>query len=53
MGANVGDFDNDGYLDFYAGTGRPEARDLVPNKAYRNKRGQGYADVTLPAGLGH
>ncbi len=53
MGANIGDFDNDGYLDFYAGTGRPEARDLVPNKAYHNLRGKGYADVTLPSGLGH
>ncbi len=53
MGANLGDFDNDGYLDFYAGTGRPEARDLVPNKAYHNLRGKGYADVTLPSGLGH
>lgn len=53
MGANIGDMDNDGYLDFYAGTGRPEARDLVPNKAYLNLRGKGFADVTLPSGLGH
>ena len=53
MGANMGDFDNDGFMDFVAGTGRPEARDLVPNKAYHNLRGKGYADVTLPSGLGH
>jgi hypothetical protein len=53
MGSNMGDFDNDGFLDFVAGTGRPEARDLVPNKAYHNLRGKGYADVTLPSGLGH
>jgi hypothetical protein len=53
MGSNFGDFDNDGFLDFVAGTGRPEARDLVPNKAYHNLRGKGYADVTLPSGLGH
>jgi hypothetical protein len=53
MGANMGDFDNDGFLDFYAGTGRPEARDLVPNKAFHNLRGKGFADVTLPSGLGH
>jgi hypothetical protein len=53
MGANVGDFDNDGFQDFYAGTGRPEARDLVPDKAYRNDGGKRYVDVTLPSGLGH
>ena len=25
----------------------------MPNKAYHNLRGKGYADVTLPSGLGH
>ncbi|HEX6882114.1 MAG TPA: VCBS repeat-containing protein, partial [Planctomycetota bacterium] len=53
MGANIGDLDNDGFLDFVAGTGRPEARDLVPNKAYHNKGGKAFADITLPSGLGH
>ncbi|MBM4014616.1 MAG: CRTAC1 family protein [Planctomycetes bacterium] len=52
MGGNFGDFDNDGFLDFYAGTGRPMARDLVPDKAYRNVGGK-YVDVTLASGLGH
>ena len=53
MGGNVGDYDNDGFQDFYAGTGRPEARDLVPDKAYRNVRGKKYADITIPSGLGN
>ncbi len=53
MGGNVGDLDNDGYEDFYAGTGRPEARDLVPDKAYRNVRGKSYEDVTYASGLGN
>jgi len=53
MGANFGDFDNDGWLDFYAGTGRPQAREIVPNMAYHNKGGKSFADVTLSSGLGH
>ena len=32
----VGDIDNDGYLDFYLGTGAPAMTAIVPNKLYRN-----------------
>jgi hypothetical protein len=53
MGGNLGDYDNDGFLDFYAGTGRPEARDLVPDKAYRNVGGKYYEDITYASGLGN
>jgi hypothetical protein len=53
MGGNLGDYDNDGFLDFYAGTGRPEARDLVPDKAYRNVNGKAYEDITYASGLGN
>jgi len=53
MGGNLGDYNNDGYLDFYAGTGRPEARDLVPDKAYLNVGGKTYADITIASGLGN
>jgi hypothetical protein len=53
MGANCGDYDNDGFIDYYAGTGRPEARDLVPDKAYLNVGGKKYEDITLVSGLGN
>src|SRR5262249_47323376 len=35
MGSNFGDFDNDGYLDFYLGTGGPDLAVLVPNRMFR------------------
>jgi len=53
MGANFGDLDNDGYLDLYLGTGNTKYEDLMPNVLYRNVAGQGFADVTTDAGLGH
>ena len=30
MGANFGDLDNDGWLDFYVGTGNPDLRSIIP-----------------------
>ena len=36
MGANFGDFDNDGFLDIYIGTGTPSYAALVPNVLLRN-----------------
>ena len=53
MAANFGDLDNDGFLDFYLGTGFPTYDALAPNIAYRNNRGQSFTDVTFSAGLGH
>ncbi len=53
MGANFGDLDNDGYLDFYVGTGYPPYHSLMPNVMYRNRDGQGFADVTYAGGFGH
>ncbi len=53
MGANFGDLDGDGYLDFYLGTGYPEYDGLVPNLFYRNDRGRRFLDVTMAAGVGH
>ena len=53
MGANFGDMDNDGFLDFYLGTGFPAFDALAPNVAYRNNGGESFSDVTFSAGLGH
>ena len=53
MGANFGDIDNDGFLDFYLGTGAPGFGAIVPNKMYRNNKGQKFEDVTSISRLGH
>lgn len=53
MGANFGDLDNDGFDDFYLGTGAPEYDSLVPNIMYRNRLGERFEDVTMAGGFGH
>jgi hypothetical protein len=53
MGCNFGDLDNDGWLDFYLGTGDPQYANLVPNLMYHNRGGQGFEDVTMAGGFGH
>jgi FG-GAP-like repeat/ASPIC and UnbV/PPIC-type PPIASE domain len=53
MGANFGDIDNDGFLDFYLGTGHPSFTALVPNVLLRNNAGQHFSDITFPSRTGH
>lgn len=53
MGNNFGDLDNDGWIDFYVGTGTPDLRAIVPNQMFRNVKGNRFEDVTLPGGFGH
>ena len=53
MGANYGDLDNDGWLDFYLGTGAPDFRVQVPNLMFRNDGGRRFQDVTTSGGFGH
>jgi hypothetical protein len=53
MGANYGDLDNDGWLDFYAGTGDPELSTLLPKRMFRNHEGEYFEDVTTSGGFGH
>jgi len=53
MGANFGDFDNDGYQDMYLGTGDPDFTSLWPNVALRNDGGKRFQDVTASGGFGH
>ncbi len=53
MGSNFGDLDNDGWLDFYLGTGAPDLRAVVPNRMFRNQGNGGFGDVTTAGGFGH
>ncbi len=53
MGHSYGDLDNDGWLDFYCGTGDPDFRTLIPNRMFRNANGKFFQDVTTATGTGH
>lgn len=53
MGSNFGDLDNDGWLDFYLGTGSPDYRAIVPNRMFRNDGGKFFSEVTYAGGFGH
>jgi hypothetical protein len=53
MGSNFGDFDNDGYLDFYLGTGTPNYQMIIPNRMFKNVEGKRFADITMSSGTGH
>ena len=53
MGSNFGDLDNDGFPDFYLGTGYPDYEGLMPNLLFHNERGRRFTDVTTAAGVGH
>ncbi|HIM29583.1 MAG TPA: CRTAC1 family protein [Planctomycetes bacterium] len=53
MGSNFGDLDNDGWLDFFLGTGAPGFDFLVPNLMYRNVAGKRFENVTYSGGFGH
>jgi hypothetical protein len=52
MGSNFGDIDNDGFLDFYLGTGTPPYGDILPNVMYHNQHGERFVDVTASSGTG-
>ncbi len=53
MGCNFGDFDNDGWLDMYLGTGDPNIALLVPNRMFKNVGGKRFAEITGSSGTGH
>ena len=53
MGSNFGDFDNDGYLDMYLGTGAPDFEMLVPNRMFKNVAGRRFAEITASSRTGH
>src|SRR5262249_32825497 len=47
-----GDFDNDGYLDMYLGTGHPSYAATVGSLLLHNKSGRSFVDVTASSGTG-
>ncbi|HKR04225.1 MAG TPA: CRTAC1 family protein [Bacteroidia bacterium] len=53
MGSNFGDINNDGYLDFYIGTGVPNLKSIVPNRMWLNQKGKSFTDVTNDGGFGN
>lgn len=53
MGANYGDFDNDGWLDMYWGTGAPDFEAVYPNVAMQNLGGRRFREISASSGLGH
>jgi len=53
MGANFGDLDTDGWLDFYLGTGQPRLSVLLPNVMFRNDGAGRFQDVTTAGGFGN
>ena len=52
MGANFGDLDNDGYPDFFLGTGNPNIWTLDPDRMFLNDGGKRFLDVTTAGGFG-
>ena len=53
MGANFGDLNGDGYLDFYLATGDVEYWELRPNVMFLNEGGERFTNVTMGGGFGH
>ncbi|HKG60754.1 MAG TPA: FG-GAP-like repeat-containing protein [Pyrinomonadaceae bacterium] len=53
MGANFGDLDNDGFPDFYLGSGAPTYTALMPNLLYRNQGGRSFVEISSSSGTGH
>nr|WP_137676787.1 CRTAC1 family protein [Parerythrobacter lutipelagi] len=53
MGSAYGDFDNDGWLDMYWGTGASAYDAIIPNTAMWNRQGARFEEITASSGLGH
>lgn len=53
MGSNYGDLNNDGFLDFYIGTGDPDFRSLMPSRMFLNTDGDVFSEVTLSGQFGN
>ena len=53
MGANFGDLNSDGFLDFYLGTGDVHYSEVLPNVMFLNREGKSFTNVTMAGGFGH
>lgn len=53
MGSNYGDLDNDGWDDFYLGTGNPDFRALDPSVMFRNAGDGTFRNITTSGGFGN
>ena len=52
MGLNFGDVDNDGFPDFYLGSGNPSYASPIPNVLFHNQGGRSFTDITASSGTG-
>jgi len=52
LNAKQADYDNDGWIDVYVGTGAFDFRTIVPNRMFRNVEGKYFEEVTMN-GTGH
>ncbi len=47
LGLQVGDFDNNGWPDFYLGTGAPSLFAQLPNRLFLNQNGKTFVDASM------
>jgi hypothetical protein len=53
MSINIGDLDNDGWLDLHMGTGWMSYSGLIPDLTLKNEEGGRFLDITDSSGTGH
>jgi len=53
MGSNFGDLNNDGFLDFYLGTGDVDYAEIRPNVMFLSEGSRRFINVTMAGGFGH